>query len=127
MIHAPPKQERSPLKRLSPEAIIRFNAKLVEDLYLTPVWLEIIQPLIAEGIASVCGRLTNGRYYHGALTKQNENKDFSAGYQKSLMDLNNYINDFVKVKNDLALKLIKEEEEKKAPIYNPFLEKEPEV
>lgn len=102
--------------------LIRYNGELVEALYLSPVWIEIIEPLITEGIASVSGRKTNGRYYHGDITKPESKRDFSAGYQKALMDFTNYLNDFVLAKNKIMKARKEEELEKQAPIYNPFLE-----
>ena len=82
-----------------------------------------MQPLISEGIASVCGRLTNSRYHHGELTRNlKSNPEFLRGYQKALMDLNNYLNDFVSAKDNLIVSKKKDESDKSAPIYNPFME-----
>ena len=106
------------------ENLIRYNGELVESLYISPVWTEIIEPLITEGIASVSGRKTNGRYYHGDITKPESRRDFSAGYQKALMDFNNYLNDFVLEKNKLIKARKEEELDKESPLFNPFLEEE---
>jgi len=97
----------------------------VEDLFSSQVWKEILEPLIEEGIASVSGRLTNGRYQHGDLTRTESNRgSFLAGYQKALMDFHNYLDDFVVARNKLTQAKKQEESEKTAPIYNPFMEDE---
>jgi len=84
--------------------------------------------LIAEGIASVSGRLTNGRYHHGDLTRtESTRQNFLSGYQKALMDFNNYLNDFVVAKNNLAKMKMSEDAAKKAPLYNPFMEEDNET
>jgi len=85
--------------------------------------MEIIQPLISEGIASVSGRLTNGRYHHGSFTKLEKLPlEFQQGYQKALMDFHNYLNDFVVQKNKLLKIKVEEKTDKEAPLYNPFME-----
>ena len=91
------------------------------------MWVEIVKPLLDESIASVSGRFTNGRYWHGGLTtKWNENNSiFYAAYQKALMDFYNNIHDFVLAKDKLISKKkmeAMEEKEAKSPIYNPFME-----
>lgn len=49
-------------------------------------------------------------------------RDYLAGYQRSLMDLNNRIDDFVKAKQALDLKKKQEAEDAKAKVINPFME-----
>lgn len=119
----PPHQD----KTTSVEALIKINAELVEQLLSSRVWVEIVKPLLDESIASVSGRFTNGRYWHGGLTtKWNENNSiFYAAYQKALMDFYNNIHDFVLAKDKLISKKkmeAMEEKEAKSPIYNPFME-----
>ena len=121
-----PKQSVKPseLKPSSPEALIRYNGILVEGLLNSPVWREIVFPVLQECIASVSGRFTNGRYWHGSLTNnwKDNNSLFVAGYQKALMDFYNNLHDFIGAKEKLEEKRKTEEIEKKAPLYNPFME-----
>ena len=111
-------------KPVSPESLIRYNGELVEQLFSSKAWKEIVQPLFEESIAGVSGRFTNGRYWHGTLTSdwKGDNPLFVAGYQKGLMDLYNHLHDFIQAKEKLKSQKKLEELEKKAPIYNPFLE-----
>ena len=122
----PPKQHKQDRvdKPTSQEALIRWNGELVEALYASTVYVEIIQPLLSEGIASVTGRLTNGRYHHGSLTRPDEASplEFQKGYAKGLMDFHNYLQDFVQAKDRLIQAKKSAEAEKKAPLYNPFME-----
>jgi len=104
--------------------LIVYNGELVESLYATPVYKEIISFLIQEGIESVSGKTSNGRYYYGADIKDKDDLQFLRGYKKALMDFNNYLNDFVVAKNNLEKDRKTEELERKAPMYNPFLEEE---
>ena len=117
-------QPKSPKPDKSVEELIRHNGELVEAFYASEVFAEIIFPLIKESIASVSGRFTNGRYWHGGLTTKwdGENSLFYAAYQKALMDFHNNLHDFVLAKDKLKQSKKNEEEEKKAPIYNPFME-----
>jgi len=119
---AQPAQDKP--KTTSAEVLIEQNGRLVEELYQSKVWVEIIKPLIDESIASVCGRFTNGRYWHGGLTtKWAANEPlFYAAYQKALMDFNNNLNDFVLAKEKLLAAKKAEKADKDAPIYNPFME-----
>lgn len=119
----PPKSPKAD-KPTQAEALIKFNGELVEELFASKPWTEIVFPLLQESIASVSGRFTNGRYWHGGLTTKwtgNESL-FYAAYQKALMDFNNNLHDFVVAKNKLIESKKKEEEEKKGEIYNPFME-----
>lgn len=109
---------------VSPEVLIEQNANLVESLFNSEAWKEIAFPLLQELIASVCGRFTNGRYYHGDFTRTENRKDFQSGYQRALMDFNNNLHDFILAKNKVLENKKKEQEESKAPIYNPFMEEE---
>lgn len=104
--------------------MIRENGELVEELFASKPWTDIALPLLQEQIASVSGRLTNGRYYHGSLTSKWEGNSsvFVAGYQKALMDFNNNLHDFIVKKDEIVSKNKAEQAEKNAPIVNPFLE-----
>lgn len=120
-IHAQPKQDPQQPKSTNPEVLIRINGELVEQLFNSQPWTEIVMPLLHELIAGVCGRFTNGRFYHGEFTRNDSKKDFLAGYQKSLMDLYNNLQDFITAKNSLITRKKEEEAEKKSPLYNPFM------
>lgn len=97
---------------------------MVEELLASEVWREIVMPLFHESVASVSGRYTNGRFHHGDLTRRNTNLDFLSGYQKGLMDLHNYIQDFVAAKDKLVKDKKAEAKAANAPMINPFLEDE---
>lgn len=116
-----PKQDPS-LKPTSAEALIKYNAELVEGLFSSQVWNEIVLPLIQESIAGVSGRYTNGRFYKGNFTKTQDNHGWLAGYQCALEEFNNNLRDFVDAKETLKANKKLEEAEKKAPMYNPFME-----
>lgn len=112
----------------SPEYLIHKNGVLIEQLFSSEVWKEIVFPLIQESIAGVSGRFTNGRYWHGSLTtnwKEN-NSLFVAGYQKALMDFNNNLHDFILARDKQIISKRETELNKQAPLYNPFLEEEDE-
>jgi len=94
----------------------------VQSLFNSQGWQEIAFPLLQESIASVAGRFTNGRYYHGELTRSKENRDFNAGYQFALEEFTNRLHDFILAKEKLEQKKKEELEETKAPIINPFME-----
>jgi len=72
----------------------------------------------------VSGAFRGDRYWHGSMTQnwKAENPVFIAGYQKALMDFYNHLHDFILAKEKLAQSKKEEELDKKAPIYNPFLE-----
>lgn len=94
----------------------------MEELLSSKPWTEIAFPLLEESIASVSGRFTNGRFYQGTLTKSKMNRDELAGYQMALEEFYNRLHDFI-VTRDRAIAKKKEEElEKKAVMYNPFME-----
>lgn len=97
---------------------------MVEELLASEVWREIVSPLFHEAIAGVSGRFTNGRFHHGDLTRRRENLDFLSGYQKGLMDVHNYIQDFVDVKDKLVKDKKAEAKAANAPMINPFMEDE---
>ena len=123
VIPGPPKSEVQPPK--SPQALIHFNGELVEELFRSPVWNEILFPIIQESIAGCTGRFTNGRFYKGEFTRSREcSFGFVSGYQTALEDLHNHLHDFILAKQKLGEDAKKEEEEKRAPLYNPFLEDE---
>lgn len=102
------------------------NGDLIEDLIKHEAWATIIVPLLQERIASVSGRLTNGRYYHGTFTKDwtGETPFMLAGYQKAIMDIWNDIQDFVESRDRLLLQKKQETLEKTHGIINPFLEED---
>jgi len=97
---------------------------MVEELIASPVWVDIVSPLFSEMVASVSGRLTDGYYHHGALTRDmsKDNALMLAGYQKGIMDTYNRITDFVREKNRVEGRLKGEQVEQKVTYYNPFLE-----
>lgn len=116
-------QAQPPTIKAQGEHLTRRNGKLVEALLESEVWRDILLPLIQEQIAGVSGRFTNGRYFHGDLTRLPIGSgDFLSGYQKALMDFNNGIQDFILAKDKLLLERAKEEDGKKQPFINPFLE-----
>lgn len=119
-----PPKSLPPQDNSSPEALIVQNGSLVEELFGSQVWQEIAQPLLAESIAGVSGRFTNGRYWHGTLTTdwKGEMPLFLAGYQKALMDYHNRLQDFVAKKHETLKKKKEEVADAKAPLYNPYLE-----
>ena len=119
----PPKQDKV-AQAQSPEQLIVQNGLLVEELFQSKAWNEIVKPLLDEFISSVSGRFTNGRYWHGTLTKEwkAETPLFLAGYQKALMDFHNSLHDFVVAKNKISEEKKKATEEATGQVYNPFLE-----
>lgn len=113
-------------KPSNPEVLIHNNGVMVESLFQSQVWKEIVFPVLQEQIAGVSGRFTNGRWWHGTLTtnwKENTSL-FVAGYQKALMDFHNSLHDFIVAKDNLLKKKKDEESEKQAPIVNPFMEED---
>lgn len=108
------------------DQLIRFNGDLIESLFASHVWKEIVLPQLQESVSSVSGRFTNGRYWHGSLTTnwKDNNSLFVAGYQKGLMDFHNSLHDFILAKNKLEESNRIEKAEKNAPVYNPFMEDE---
>lgn len=109
-------------KPLEATQLIKYNGELVEELFSSKPWVEIAFPLLQESIASVSGRFTNGRFYQGSLTRTKMNRDEIAGYQMALEEFHNRLHDFIIEKDKLRLRKIEEEQEKKAPLYNPFVE-----
>ncbi len=120
-----PKQDR--VGRTANE-LVRINGEMVEQLFASEPWSEIAFPLLQESIAGVSGRITNGRYYHGTLTRDwtGNNSLFVAGYQKALMDFYNNLHDFIMAKDKLLLEKKAEKSESTAPLVNPFMEEESE-
>lgn len=108
----------------NPNYLIVQNGNLIEELFSSRSWQEIVKPLLDEMIASVSGRFTNNRYWHGTLTSnwKGENPLFVAGYQKALMDFNNNLDDFIVARRKLEDSKKLEEKEKSSILYNPFLE-----
>jgi hypothetical protein len=112
----------NPDKPTSAEALIKMNGELVEELFLSRPWTEIAMPLLQELIAGVSGRFTNGRYYHGSLTRD---LSLNTGlYQKALMDFYNHLQDFIDTKNKVMNAKKEEALDKKAEVYNPFMEEQ---
>lgn len=109
-------------KPTSAEALIRFNAELVEGLFDSQAWIEIVFPLLQESIASISGRFTNARFYQGSLTRTRENADILRGYQLGLEEFYNRLHDFILARNKLKESKKSEELDKLAPVYNPFME-----
>ena len=111
-------------EELEGEKLIKRNGELVEEMLETEAWREIVLPVLNESIASVSGRYTNGRWHHGDLTRTDNERNFLAGYQKGLMDLNNRLLDFVDAKNSLLKRRKEEALAERSPMINPFLEEE---
>ena len=119
----PPPQPKGRDDRTAAQIIIH-NGNLVENLFKSEEWRTIAQPLLEESIASVTGRKTNGRYYHGSFTKGHADGIgvYLSGYQCGLMDLHNRLLDFIDMKN-ITLKRLKDEKlDEKAVMVNPFME-----
>lgn len=120
---------QSTTQEVSGEQLIRRNGEMVEELLASEVWREIVSPLFHEAIAGVSGRFTNGRFHHGDLTRGSANRqstpvEFLAGYQKGLMDVHNYIRDFVDAKDKLIASKKAEAKAAAQPMINPFMEDE---
>ena len=114
----PPKQDRPK----SAEALIKYNGELVEQLFAHEAWIDIAFPLLEEMRCGVSGRFTNGRYYHGSLTRDTS---LNTGlYAKSLMDFYNNLKDFIESKDKLDKDRREKVADKNAPVYNPFMEEE---
>ena len=109
-------------KPTSEEALIVFNANLVDELFKSQAWIEIVFPLLQESIASVSGRFTNGRFWQGALTKTDRDPAELRGYQLALEEFHNRLHDFIIAKDRLKQAIKTKEAEKKAPLYNPMME-----
>lgn len=118
------KSQSQPLSKGSRERLIIKNGDLIEDLTKHEAWSTIIVPLLQERIASVSGRLTNGRYYHGTFTQdwKGETPVMLAGYQKALMDIWNDIQDFVVARDRVLVQKKQDDTEKAQVVVNPFLE-----
>jgi hypothetical protein len=95
---------------------------MVEELVLSTVWLNIIEPLLDETISSVSGRKTSGYYHHGSFTKLQDDPRFLQGYQKAGMDIYNRIKDFIRAKENLRSRKEAEKVDGMQKMYNPFLE-----
>ena len=119
-----PKPQDKPKSDSNPDYLIIENGNLIEELFASRPWQEIVKPLLDEMIASVSGRFTNGRYWHGGLTSKWEgnNSLFFCAYQKSLIDFHNNLNDFIVARNNTLDKKKTEEADKRAPLINPFME-----
>ena len=120
----PPKSQAKHDKPTQVEALIRYNGNLIQGLFINPGWVEIAFPLLQELIAGVSGRFTNGRFYHGTLTRDFSGNStiFSAGYQKGLMDFYNGLDDFLVTMEKQVNAKKQEKEEGEAKVYNPFME-----
>lgn len=109
-------------KPTAAEALLAYNAKLVEELFASEAWQDIVFPLLQESIAGVSGRFTNGRFYQGTLTRTASNPEQLRGYQLALEEFHNHLHDFILARNNIILNRREEEANKKAPLYNTFLE-----
>lgn len=123
-VQAELKSPHKPFGDKTVEQLVIENGTMVEDLYKSPVWSDILEPMMTEFVAGVSGRYTNGRWYHGTLTRDwtANTSIFVAGYQKGLMDLFNGLNDFVAKKRELEAKMIHQKKEEAAQVINPFME-----
>ena len=108
------------------ESLIKRNGELVEELFASAPWQEIVMPLLSESIAGVSGRFTNGRYWHGTLTqKWDGNTSVAmAFYQKALMEFYNHLHDFIVAKDDIQRRKKEAVLESRAAVVNPFMEDE---
>lgn len=81
-------------------------------------------PLLLEKIASVSGRFTSGRFYHGELTRKWDGNSsvFFAGYQKGLMDFLNELRDFIDARDRLVAAKKLQKKQDSAPMVNPMSE-----
>ena len=104
------------------DQLIYQNGRMVEELVLSTVWLNIIEPLLDETISSVSGRKTSGYYHHGSFTKLQDDPRFLQGYQKAGMDIYNRIKDFIRAKENLRSRKEAEKVDGMQKMYNPFLE-----
>jgi hypothetical protein len=106
------------------EVLIRQNGELVEELFRSKAWVEIVKPLLDEAIAGVSGRFTNGRFWHGTLTqKWDGNTSVAmAFYQKALMEFYNHLHDFIVAKDKMLADKKAEKEQAEAPLVNPMME-----
>ena len=111
-------------KPLDPEILIRCNGELIDGLFHSDVWKEIVFPLLQESIAGVSGRFTNGRFYKGNLTGDRKSLEFLSGYQSALEEFHNHLHDFIVSRDKLISSRKAKEEEEKAPLINPFMEEE---
>ncbi len=109
-------------KPTSAEALINYNAELVESLFSSQAWVEIVFPLLQESIASVSGRYSNGRFWQGALTKNDRSLEELKGYQLALEEFHNRLHDFILAKNKLQQQKKNELLNKESNLYNPFME-----
>lgn len=109
----------------SPEELIRSNGDMIEELFASRAWVEIVQPLILESIAGVSGRFTNGRFHKGDLTRSGSfSLEKLSGYQTALEDLHNNLADFIAARDKFLAEKKREAQDEKAPVYNPFMEEE---
>lgn len=111
-----------PSKPTSAEALIRFNGDLVESLFSSQVWIEIVFPLLQESIASVSGRYSNSRFWQGTLTRTTHDLHELKGYQLALEEFHNRLHDFILAKDKLQEKSKQSILDKEAKLYNPFME-----
>ena len=127
---SPKPQENKKLDKNStnPESLIIENGNLVEELFLSRCWIDIVKPVLDEMVASVSGRFTNGRYWHGGLTTKwdGNNPLFHSAYQKSLMDFHNNLHDFIVKRDKTLLEKKQKRLDKNAPLVNPFMENDDE-
>lgn len=106
--------------------MIERNGNLVESMFNSEAWKEIVMPVLNESVASVSGRFTNGRFWHGSLTTKWEgaNSLFFAAYQKALMDFHNNLHDFIVARDKMLAAKKQERLDSNAPVYDPFMEEQ---
>lgn len=96
---------------------------MVEELFASRPWQEIVLPLLSESIAGVSGRFTNGRFHKGEFTRiSSMSLEKLSGYQLALEDFHNNLHDFIVARDRLMEDNKRTKEEKSAPLYNPFME-----
>ena len=115
-------KSKSSEQSFNAEQLIYRNANLVEALFNSEPWRDIVLPLLEESIRSVSGRFTNGRYYHGEFVKSSKPEGFLRGYQLALEEFHNRLDDFIQAREKLIFSKKQEEVSKSSPFINPFLD-----
>lgn len=120
---APSETPERPKSQVQLDSLIRQNGDMIEELFASKPWQEIVIPLIVESIAGVSGRFTNGRFHKGDLTRTSTmSLEKLSGYQLALEDFYNNLQDFVSTRDRMLEEKKRSKEEKSAPLYNPFME-----
>jgi hypothetical protein len=117
----PPSAPTEEVKREKTDYLISHNGTLVEQLYDSEVWREVLEPLISETVSSVSGRYTNGVWHHGDFTRKSPHSlDYLKGYQTAMMDFSNRLREFVLAKENLKHRKVREDLERRAPMVSPM-------